>query len=880
MRFISKWLFRIRAILFPKSLESILDHEVQFHLEMEAEKLIRQGVPPEEALRKARLDFGEPEYHKEKAREAWGIGMFQNFRIDVRHTLRALRRNPMFAAVSILTLGLGIGANSAIFSVVNGILFRDLPFPDPEQLVSICEARPDEANTCVTASTPNVADWAERSSSFSDIGVFRWWGHILETAEGARTIQTLIATPEFFRVMKYRPAVGRVFQDEDQWDGQRNVAVLDFDFWEARFGADPSVVGSTIMLSGEAFRVIGVLQQGQKPPAMGGEPEADVWLPLHFDPRDNEHRDWRGFYAVGRLFPDADLELGRQELVSAQAGLKETYPEANREWDIQATTLHERVVGRVKKTLFLFLGAVGLVLLITCANIANLILARLSSRETELGIRTALGAGSSRLTGQLLTEGLVLAFLGGALGLVIAVVGTPLFLSLAPAGIPRLHEVAVDGQVFLFTLGLAFLATLLFGIAPMMTASRVRPMLALRTGRHGRRRGLLGGMTGALIVSEVALALALLVGAGLLTRSFAAFYRWEPGIDREHLLVFSTSVMTGAYQGRDAILGIYRTLDEELGSLPGVRSVGRTSAGPLFGGFEPDLILPGERAGSGDTGIQARWFDVSPDYFETLGVPVLQGRGFGLDDDGDATMVMVINETLANRLWPGEDPIGRSIWLEMHDGVREVIGVVRDIPPLNPDGTTDPEMYWPQAQYTRPVCFFVVRTEGDPVPLQRQVVERIEAVDPNIQVGAVQTYDALLARRLVQPRFNMALLGIFSAVALVLAAVGIFGVVSRSVAARTREIGIRIALGARRKTVVQQVVRQSVTLVAVGVGAGLALALILSRFIRSFLHGVVPTDPITYGSVSLILFGVAVLASLIPALSASRVDPIESLREE
>ncbi len=465
-----------------------MKEEMAFHLEMEARKLMAKGMTPR-GLPKARRDFGEPEYHKEKARESWGIGMIQNFRIDARHTLRVLRRNPVFAIVSILTLGLGIGANSAIFSVVNGILFRDLPFPEPDRLVSLCETRPDEAGTCATASTPNVADWAERSRSFQEIGVFRWWGHILEAPEGAESVQSLIATPEFFQVMGYQPAVGRVFRPEDQVEGNRNTAVLDHDFWVSRFGSDPAIVGTTITLSGEPFEVIGVLQEGQNPPAMGGEPGADVWLPLHFDPRDNERRDWRGFYAVGRLGPDATLEVARQEMGVIQQGLLEEYPEANREWGLQLTTLHDRVVGGVKTTLFFFLGAVGLVLLITCANIANLILARLSSRETEMGIRTALGAGTSRLVGQLLTEGIVLAFLGSGLGLLIAWVGTPLFLSLAPAGIPRLDDVGMDGQVLAFTLGLAVLATVLFAIAPLTTAARIRPMQALRGGRHGKGSG-------------------------------------------------------------------------------------------------------------------------------------------------------------------------------------------------------------------------------------------------------------------------------------------------------------------------------------------------------------------------------------------------------
>jgi len=880
MRFIFQWFFRVRAALFPGHMEHAMKEEMEFHLEMETQKLMAKGMPPKEAARKARRDFGEPEYHKEKARESWGIGMIQNFRVDARHTFRTLRRNPVFAIVAILTLGLGIGANSAIFSVVNGILFRDLSFPDPDRLVALCETFPDEPGTCRTASTPNVADWEERSGSFQGIGVFRWWGHILEPPEGAETVSSLIATPGFFQIMGYQPGAGRIFRPEDQLEGNRHTAVLDHDFWEARFGSDLGVIGTTITLSGEPFEVIGVLREGQKPPAMSGERGADIWLPLHFDPRENERRDWRGFYAIGRLSGGTSLEVARQEMGVIHQGLLEEHPEANRDWGLQLTTLHDRVVGGIKNTLFLFLGAVGLVLLITCANIANLILARLSSRESEMGIRTALGASTPRLTGQLLTEGLILALLGSGLGLLIAWVGTPLFLSLAPAGIPRLGEVGMNGTVLAFTLVLAFLATVLFGIAPLARASRIRPMEALRRNRHGKRRGPMGGVNGILVVSEVALALALLVGAGLLTRSFLAFYQWDPGIDRDHLLVVSTSVATGAYQTTDAVLNVYRTLDDELMALPGVRSVARASAGPLFGGFEPDQIFPAEEAGTDGQGHQARWYDVSSTYFQTLGVPVLRGRAFTPEDNMDTPRVVVVNETLADRLWPGEDPIGREIWMEMHDGTREVIGVVADVPPLDPDAAVDPEMFWPQAQYTRPVSFFVIRTEGDPSLLQGLVADRVHSVDPDIQLRTVQSYDDLLNRRLVQPRFNMLLIAIFSGVALVLAGIGIYGVVSRSVAARTREIGIRIALGARRSKVVQQVVGQSMGIAGIGVILGLGLALALSNFIRGFLRGVVPTDPTTYSSMALILFAVALLASLVPAITASRVDPMESLREE
>jgi len=593
-------------------MEEAMREEMDFHVEMETRKLISQGLTPYEAARVARRRFGEAEYHKEKARENWGIGMVQNFRRDALHTLRSLRRNPVFAVVSILTLGLGIGANSAIFSVVNGILFRSLPFPEADRLVFLCETMPDEAQRCVTASTPNVEDWAEGSTTLQDIGVFRWWGHVLETPGRSESVSSLIATPDFFQVMQYQPAVGRLLLPDDQADGNRNVAVLDYDFWVSHFGSDPGIVGSSISLEGESFQIVGVMGQGQKPPSFGGERGADLWLPLHFDPRDNERRDWRGFYAIGRLAPGSTLEVARQELGAIRQRLLEEYPAENSEWGLQIMTLQDRVVGGVRTTLLFFLAAVGLVLLITCANIANLILARMSSRETELGIRTALGAGTSRLVALLLSEGLVLAFLGSAVGFGIAWVGTPLFIALAPAGIPRLGEVGVDLPVLLFTLGLGILATLLFGVAPLARASRIQPILALRGGRHGKPRSPMGGLNGALVVSEVALALALLIGAGLLTRSFASFFRWEPGIDREHLLVVSNSTSTGTYQTQEAIINLYRALDEQLLALPGVQAVGRSSAGPLFGGWEPDQVLPAEESGQDGGGQQARWYDVSP----------------------------------------------------------------------------------------------------------------------------------------------------------------------------------------------------------------------------------------------------------------------------
>lgn len=709
--------------------------------------------------------------------------------------------------------------------------------------------------------------------------MFRWWGHILQTEDASFSVNSLIATPEFFRVMGYAPAVGRVFVADDQREGNRKRAVLDHDFWRARFGADSSIVGTSISLNGESYEVIGVLQEGQKPPALE-QSRAEIWLPLHFDPRAGDYRDWRGFYAVGRLAPSVTLDVARQEMAAVRLGLLEQYPEENAEWGLQLTTLKDRVVGDVRATLIFFLAAVGLVLLIACANIVNLILARMSSRETEFGVRTALGAGTGRLAGLLITESLVLAFAGAGVGLILAWLGTPVFLALAPPGIPRLDEVGLDARVVSFTLSLAVLATLLLGLAPLLKVSRADPVTALGSGRHGKPKNPLRGLNGALVVSEVILAFMLMAGAGLLVRSFASFFRWEPGIHRDHLLVVSNSSSTGGYSSSEALMNLYRTLDEELASLPGVAAVGRTSAGPLFGGWEPDLVLPQEEAATGDRGHQARWYDVSPSYFSTVGIRLLSGRQFTRADDEDSPQVVVVNETLADLLWPGEDPLGRRIRLEAHDTTREVVGVVADVPPLDPDAAVEPEMYWPQAQYTRSFTHFVIRTEGDPNNVRGLVRDKIKEVDADLQVGTVRSYDELLANRLVRPRFNMLLIGIFAGVAVVLAMVGIFGVVSRSVAVRTREIGIRIALGAQRDWVLWEILRGSMTLAAAGLCVGLVVALMLSRLIRSLLHGVAPTDPLTYLGVSLALFGVALVASLIPALAATRTNPVEVMQGE
>jgi len=440
--------------------------------------------------------------------------------------------------------------------------------------------------------------------------------------------------------------------------------------------------------------------------------------------------------------------------------------------------------------------------------------------------------------------------------------------------------VELDATVLAFTLGLTVLATLLFGLTPLARGYLLQPTRALKGSRQGGASGRLGGLNGGLVVVEVALALALLVGAGLLTRSFTSFQRWDPGFDTDNVLVFQAFLPTAKYPDSEAVLGLLNTLQEEVEALPGVQAVGRASAGPLFGGWEPDLIHPGEAPGPVGSGRSVRWYDISPGYFQALGIPLVAGRDFLPDDGPGAPEVAIVNRTLADRLWPGESALGKNVWLEENQIGRMVVGVVEDVPPLNPDASVEPEIFWPQAQHTRPVSHFVVRTEGDPALLAKPITDRFLQVEPDVQAGRPVTYGEMMGRHLVVPRFNMLLTGVFSAVAFLLAALGIYGVVSRSVAARTREMGIRVALGAQRLRVVREVVEGSLVLAGVGVVMGVALALGLSRFIGSMLHGVSPTDPLTYVTVVVALFMVAVLASLIPAAAASRVDAMVSLREE
>jgi putative ABC transport system permease protein len=794
---------------------------------------------------------------------------------DLKYSLRKLARSPGFAAVAIVTLGLGIGANTAIFSVVNSILLRPLPFPEAERLVIVCEENPAVAGYCI-ASPPNVEDWSEQSRTIEELGVGRDWPFILKLEGASEGLNGGLATPGFFRVLGLRPQLGRLFLPEDQELGRNNVAVLSYGLWLSRFGGDPEIINREITLDDRSFMVVGVLPAGVRVPQLEG---IEIWTPLHIDPRDEQHREWRGFRAYGRLAPGATLGEAQDEMNVIADRLARSYPTTNEGWAISVAYLQDQVVGSIRATLLIFLGAMGFVLLIGCANVANLLLARATERRREFAVRAAIGAGRWPLVRLLLTESLVLALLGGALGLLLSLWAVDAFVALAPGNIPRLSEVGVDSLVLAFATLLSVVTCIVFGLAPAVYATRLELSQAVKEGdqRSPGRSGF--RLRSALVITEVALALVLLIGAGLLTRSFVRLLSWEPGFDRSNLMVVWLLASDGKYSNAHQVAELFRLAVEEVESLPTVVSVGATSAGPLFGGREPDeFTIAGRPTPQPGEYPVARRYDVGPNYFRTLGTPLLRGRGFTDTDAQTAPPVAIVNETLARRYFPGVDPLGQQV--TMLGGPMTIVGVVADVQPLRVGDPIEPEIYWPYRQRPRYATYLLIRTASDPANAVRPIESRLQALDPDMEISSFRTMEELLDRQLVRPRFNMLLIGVFASVALLLAAIGIYGVISYSVAQRTREIGVRVALGAEERDIFGSVVGRGMILSVSGIAIGLVGALAVTRVLSSLLVGVRPTDPLTFAAIAALLMLVAFLASYVPARRASRVDAIVALRSE
>jgi putative ABC transport system permease protein len=817
---------------------------------------------------------------------------------DLKFALRQLRKSPGFTFVAILTLALGIGANTAIFSVINAVLLKPLPFPDPDRLVAFGghnKRDSNQAGPLGTISFPEFFDVRLRNRSFARLAAYRDKDFAFSSGAEVQNLRGQRVTGNFFATLGIEPALGRSFKLEDEQAGGGPgglKVVLSHKFWRRQFNGDPNVVGRQINLDRQAFTIVGVMPPGFQYPIQA-EPN-DIYVTIAIDavsaggrPPNTEQRNNGQLRSVGRLRPGVSIEEASAEMHALAGALEKEHPDTNTDWDYIVRPLRDYLVANVRVALWILSGVVVCVLLIASVNVANLLLARASSRVREIAIRLAIGAGRGRILRQLLIESLLLAIIGGALGLLLALWGTQALIALVPKEIPRGENIQLDAAVLIFTLAISFATGIIFGLAPAFQATRVDLNAGLKAGARGSITGGKRARVGhALVVVEIALALILLVGAGLLLQSFARLGRVQPGIQTERLLTARVTLPNVAYPNPEKIAGFYEQLIARLRVVPGVRAASTTFPLPMSGALTSssfdlaDHPLPESRQPTSLNHL------TGSDYFQTMGIPLVRGRLFADTDRLESRPVVIINERFAQKYFPGQDPVGKQIKPAWAVGgqpaqMREIVGVVGNAKHLSLQEDFAPEMYLPVAQVPWPFATILVRTETlDPATMANALRAELAHVDPNLPLTALREFEEYRAGSLAAPRFNALLLSIFASVALLLTAVGIYGVIAYSVSQRTGEIGIRMALGALPSSIFRLVVGQAMTLVAVSIGIGLLGALTCARLMKSLLFGVTAWDPITFVSIATLIAAVAFLACWLPARRAARINPIEALRTE
>jgi putative ABC transport system permease protein len=843
---------------------------------MAAQERVERGETLERAEAAARREFGNVGLVKEVTREMWGWAWLRQLTQDCKYGLRTMRRAPGFTAVVILTLALGIGANTAIFSIVNAVLLRPLSYRDPARLVTVLH------DGWKPVAPANFLDWREQSRSFESVAAAQVWNLTMTGQDRPEQLNVLQTSAEIFHVLGVDAALGRTYSAGEDRPGREHVVVLSHRLWQRRFGGDRRVVGREVTLDGEPYTVIGVM-----PPDFQFAPfwatHAEAWLPLNLGRRVSDRRG-QSLRVFARLKDGVTREQAQAEMEAINRRLEEQYPRTNEGLTVAVDPLHEKVVGKSRPALLVILGAVGFVLLIACANVANLMLAKAAARQREIAVRLALGAGRWRVVRQLLTESLLLSLAGGGAGLLLAFWCNTALASYGPDTLPRIQTVGLDARVLVFTLGLSVLVGLLFGLAPALRATKTELTESLKDRargstpgrRHERVRQLL-------VVGEIALSLVLLVGGGLMMRSFLRLTSVDPGFDPRGVLTVTVPLAGPRYSTDEQRASFFQQLTTRVSSLQGVKSASAINHLPLGGDVWSFSFTPEGRPAPPSSEQPSAVYRVArPDYFRTMGAALLKGRDFTERDVATSPGVVIVNEALARQQWPGEEPLGKRITVG-GGGInpREVVGVVKDVKQGEWSAEPKPEVYLPHSQAAAPRSMaLVLRASSDPSMIEPEVRREVWAIDRDLPVSQVTGMEEVVADSVGQQRFNTLLIGAFAAAALILAAAGVYGVMSYAVAERTHEIGVRMALGARGRDVLGMVIGQGLVLTLCGLALGLAGALALARVMTSVLYEVSPTDPLVFGGVVGALTLSALAACYVPARRATKVDPMLALRHE
>jgi predicted permease len=878
LRWLTQFRLAIRSVFLKSRADQELDEELQYHLQRETEQALHTGLTPQEAHFAALRAMGATAKSKDECRDMRRVNAIDDLFRDLRYAGRALRRAPGFAALSILIMALGIGANTAVFSVVNAVLLKPLSYRDPDRIVTLSDFLTTRAGPTLLSKQVailDVQDWHDQSSSFDAMAYYSarespvMPGAIAEYAQAARV------SAEFFRVFAVEPVAGRSFTADEMKPGSSGALMISYAYWQSHFAGDPAALGRTIHVYGRPLQIVGIL-----PPAFRFPDKTDLWLPsINRGPP--EPRGGQNYLAVARLKPSVSLEQAQTEMTTIARRLELQYPETNKTRSVAVARMRDEMVGDVRLTLYLLLSAVSVVLLIACANTATLLLGKATARFREVAVRVALGASRRRIVRQLITESLLLAFLGGALGLLFAYAGSRALVALAPASVPRLTETGIDQRVLAYTLGISMLTSLLFGLVPALHALKVDLNDALKSG--GTRSVIGGGLVrtrGVLVVAEIALAVGLLSGAGLLIKSFLALHNVDLGFRPENVLVMRASLPGPA---TPVASQFFRDVLAQVAKVPGVLAAGATMAPPGYvdssGAYIVDVLPPNPDWTAAPSSV---FSIVAPGTFAALGIPVRSGREFNEGDVSERPLVAVVNEALARKSFPGQNPIGRTIFcpFDTLNGMT-IVGVVGDVRQRGPALEPMPECYMAYRQhgYNGATLSLVVRTVGNPETLADTVRRVARERSPDVPLKFT-TMEAALSENVAAPRFRTLLFSVFAGLAVCLAMVGVYGVMAFAVGQRSSEIGLRMALGASTGSVLRLILGKGLALASIGLALGLAAAAAGTRLLTTMLFQVQPNDPLVYLVVAVLLGIVALAASYFPARRASKIDPLTALRQE